>query len=144
MSAGEAPSIFTRIILGEVPSHRVFENAHVFAFLDINPLALGHTLVVPKREVERLEALPEEEAAAIGAALGRIARAVLETVGAQDYNVLQNNGPTAGQVVRHVHFHIIPRRAGDGLGYRWNTKQADAGELAELAAKIAARLAEGA
>lgn len=136
MSAAAADSIFSRIIRGEIPCQRIFENEHVLAFLDINPLSEGHTLVVPKRQCERLEDLPPEEAAAIARVLGPIARRVLVATAARDYNVLQNNGPTSGQEVPHVHFHIIPRRAGDGLGYRWKPKPADPAVLAELAQRI--------
>lgn len=136
-------SIFTRIIRGEIPCQRVFESPTVFAFLDINPLAPGHTLVVPKRQVERLELLPENEAADIARVLGRIARAILAVTGAPDYNVLQNNGSSAGQVVPHVHFHIIPRREHDGLGFRWNPKPAGADELKALRDRLAAILTAG-
>ncbi|GMU82361.1 MAG: hypothetical histidine triad protein [Planctomycetota bacterium] len=136
-------SIFTRIIRGEIPCQRVFESPTVFAFLDINPLAPGHTLVVPKRQVERLEQLPENEAADIARVLGRIARAILAVTGAPDYNVLQNNGSSAGQVVPHVHFHIIPRREHDGLGFRWNPKPAGAEELKALRGRLAAILTAG-
>ncbi len=136
-------SIFTRIIRGEIPCQRVFESPTVFAFLDINPLAPGHTLVVPKRQVERLEQLPENEAADIARVLGRIARAILAVTGAPDYNVLQNNGSSAGQVVPHVHFHIIPRREHDGLGFRWNPKPAGAEELKALRDRLAAILTAG-
>lgn len=131
-------SIFSRIIAGEIPCHRVFENDHVLAFLDINPLAAGHTLVVPKTAAARLEDLPPDAAAEVARQLGPIARRVLAAVGAEDYNVLQNNGPASGQEVPHVHFHIIPRRHGDGLGYRWNPTPANQDELAKLAAQIAA------
>lgn len=136
-------SIFTRIIRGEIPCQRVFESPTVFAFLDINPLAPGHTLVVPKRQVERLEQLPEDEAADIARVLGRIARAILAVTGAPDYNVLQNNGSSAGQVVPHVHFHIIPRREHDGLGFRWNAKAAGDDELKSLRDRLAAILMPG-
>jgi histidine triad (HIT) family protein len=136
--AGRAPdSIFVKIIQGEIPCHRVFENDQLLAFLDVNPLSEGHTLVIPKRPVERLEDLPPEEAAEIARHLGAIARRVLAATGATDYNVLQNNGKLAGQVVPHVHFHIIPRSVDDGLGYRWNPKPAAPDELAELARRIA-------
>lgn len=130
-------SIFTKIIKGEIPCHRVFENEHLLAFLDITPLSKGHTLVVTKRQVERLEDLPPDEAAEVARQLGAIARRVLTATGAKAYNVLQNNGRVAGQEVPHVHFHIIPRQAGDGLGYRWNAAPAKPEELAELAQRIA-------
>lgn len=129
-------SIFTRIIKGEIPCHRVLENEHVIAFLDINPLAEGHTLVVPKRQAERLEQLSPAEAAEVGRVLGEVARRVLSATGAPAYNVLQNNGAAAGQEVPHVHFHIIPRSAGDGLGYRWNPKKVSQEALKALAERM--------
>jgi histidine triad (HIT) family protein len=137
MAGAAEDSIFTRIVKGEIPCHRVFENERVLAFLDITPLSAGHTLVIPKRQVERLEDLPPEDAAEIARQLGAIARRVCAATGAEGYNILQNNGRVSGQEVPHVHFHIIPRQAGDGLGYRWNAKPADADTLAELARRIA-------
>lgn len=139
MSAA-APSVFTRIIRGEIPCHRVFDSATVLAFLDINPLAPGHTLVVPKRQVELLHELPADEAGDLGRCLGAIAQQVIAAVGVRAYNILQNNGAASGQEVPHVHFHIIPRVPGDGLGYRWHPTQLPADELAKLAKRIAAGL----
>lgn len=131
-----AETIFSKIIAGEIPCHKVFESEHVLAFLDINPLAPGHTLVVPKRAVERLEELPADEAAEIGRVLGGIARRVIKATGAAGYNVLQNNGQVSGQEVLHVHFHIIPRQAGDGLGYRWHPKSVSQDELKEMCERV--------
>ena len=130
--------IFGRIVAGEIPCQRVFENENVLAFLDINPLAEGHTLVIPRRCVERYDELTPDEAAALAQALSRVARMVMGVVGAAGYNILQNNGRVAGQEVAHVHFHIIPRREGDGLGYRWKPQPADPAALAALAARIRA------
>ncbi len=132
--------IFCKIIRGQVPCQRVFENDHVLAFLDIGPLANGHTVIVPKNHVPSLEDLPGEWAACLAEAFGPIARAVIGAVGAEGFNLLQNNGPVAGQLVPHVHFHLIPRRTGDGLGYRWNARPATAAELAGLAERIRAAL----
>ncbi|MBK9119723.1 MAG: HIT family protein [Phycisphaerales bacterium] len=129
-------SIFTKIVAGEIACHRVYEDEHVLAFLDIRPLADGHTLVIPKRSVERLDQLTEDEAAALGRALLRVARRVVTVVGATDYNLLQNNGACAGQEVPHVHFHIIPRHRGDGLGYRWQPQDRTPEALAALAARL--------
>ena len=142
MSAGvlDSDCIFCKIIRGEIPCQRVFESQHALAFLDINPLAPGHTVLIPKHHVEFLEDLPEDWAGGLGCVFGRIARAVSSVVQAQGYNVLQNNGSVAGQVVPHVHFHIVPRRADDGLGYRWKAKPASAEELAELAERIQSAL----
>lgn len=131
-------TIFTRIIRGEIPCHKVYEDAHVFAFLDIGPLSTGHTLVIPKEPAETLDKLSDEAAAAIGRVLPRLCRAVLKATGATAYNVLQNNGAAAHQAVFHVHFHIIPRLEGKGLGIEWKTQKLDHASGAELAARIAA------
>jgi histidine triad (HIT) family protein len=136
--AGGSPSIFARIIAGEIPCPRVFENQHVLALLDINPLAEGHTLLLPKRTVERLADLPAEDAAELAKALTVVERKVLAVTGAPACNVLLNDGRLAGQEVPHLHFHIIPRHEGDGLGYRWRPKKADPQALAALAQRIQA------
>ena len=107
-------SIFSKIIRGEIPSHKVYEDDFVIAILDIAPLAEGHTLVIPKEPAERLDLLGDEHAAGVGRVLPRIARAIMKVTGADAYNILQNNGRDAGQVVPHVHFHIIPRFPGRG------------------------------
>lgn len=137
MGAGQ-PSIFARIVAGEIPCQRVFENEHVLAFLDINPLAEGHTLLLPKRTVARLEDLTPDEAAEMGRCLVIVARKIIAATGAEGYNVLENNGQVASQEVPHVHFHIIPRRAGDGLGFRWKPQQRSREELDALAERIRA------
>ena len=119
------PTIFGRILDGEIPCHRVYEDEYVLAFLDVGPLSLGHVLVIPKERVAFLHELSDDAAAAIGRVLPRITRAVMDVTGCADYNVLQNNGAGANQAVFHVHFHIIPKHSdGSGLGIEWN-----AGEL---------------
>lgn len=135
-------TIFDKILSGEIPCHRVYEDDQVLAFLDIGPLSRGHTLVIPRERKAHLHQLSDESAAAIGRVLPRLARAVLEATGASDYNVLQNNGAAAHQAVMHVHFHIIPRRGGDGLGVGWNASSLDPGDAAELVAGITSALAE--
>lgn len=135
------PTIFTRIINGEIPCHRIYADAHVFSFLDINPLSRGHVLVVPREERAMLHELSDEAAAALGRALPRVARAVMAATGASHYNILQNNGALAHQAVPHVHFHVIPRFPdGSGLGIRWESRSLDAADGAALAARIAAAL----
>ena len=135
------PSIFTRIILREIPCHEVYRDAHVIAFLDISPLSVGHVLVVPVEEREFLHELSEDSAAAIGRALPRVARAVIAATEATAYNVLQNNGAAAHQAVPHVHFHIIPKYGegsgvGCGLGVDWNAGQLASADATILVAKI--------
>lgn len=134
-------SIFSRIIRGEIPCHKVYEDDRVFAFLDVNPISHGHTLVIPREEVATLDQLSDESAAAIGRALPRIARAVMKATGTSAFNVLQNNGAAAHQAVPHVHFHIIPKHAdGSGLGIGWPAHKLDPAGGADLAARITAAL----
>ncbi len=129
-------TIFQKILNGEIPCHRVYEDEHVLAFLDIYPLSTGHTLVIPKEPVETLDQLSDESAAAIGRVLPRLCRAVLKGTGARHFNVLQNNGVPAHQAVSHVHFHIIPKEDdGSGLGIGWDTTPLNHGD--DLAATIA-------
>ncbi|MFM9180013.1 MAG: HIT family protein [Phycisphaerales bacterium] len=131
------PSIFSRIAAGEIPCHRVYEDEHVIAFLDIAPVSRGHVLVVPKEERERLHELSPDSAAALGRALQRVAAAVVRATGAADYNVLQNNGAAAHQAVMHVHFHVIPKHAdGTGLGVGWRAGTLDQARAPALAAQI--------
>jgi histidine triad (HIT) family protein len=111
--------IFCRIAAGEIPAALVHETEQVVAFLDIAPLAEGHLLLIPRAHFARLEEVPGEVAAALASELPRLGRAVRQVTGAQGYNLLVNDGKVAGQEVEHVHFHLIPRAPGDGLGYRW-------------------------
>ena len=121
-------TIFTKIIAGEIPCLRVYEDEHVLAFLDINPLSPGHTLVIPKEAVATLGELSDDAGAAIGRVLPRLCRAVVKATGAKDYNILQNNGAGAHQAVFHVHFHIIPKTEGKGLGIKWTPGSLSDGE----------------
>lgn len=134
MSAADC--VFCKIVAGDIPCHRVFESERVLAFLDIQPLSEGHTVVIPKDHAERLDTLDPADAAAVAAELGGLGKRICEAVSGDGYNVLQNNGAVSGQVVQHVHFHIIPRHADDGLGYRWNARSASNEQLGALAARI--------
>ena len=134
-----AETVFAKILRGEIPCHRIYEDAAVLAFLDVNPLSRGHTLVIPKEPAETIDQLSDDAAAAVGRVLPRIARAVLAATGARAFNVLQNNGAEAHQAVFHVHFHIIPKYDdGTGLGIGWKAGALPDG--AELAASISGRL----
>lgn len=119
-------TIFSKIIAGEIPCHRIYEDELVLAFLDVGPLARGHTLVIPKEAKATLAELSDDSAAAIGRILPRLCRAIVKATGCTDYNILQNNGPAAHQAVFHVHFHIIPRfpeapTSQQGLGFEWES-----------------------
>ena len=132
-----ADTIFSKIIRGEIPCYRVYEDDKVLAFLDVFPLSPGHTLVIPKEAKATLDQLSDESAAAIGRVLPRIARAVMKATGATAFNILQNNGSEAHQAVMHVHFHIIPKVGDDGLGIGWEAGKLDSAKGAELQRAIA-------
>jgi len=133
-----ADTVFSKILRGEIPSHKVYEDPHVLAFLDVNPLARGHVLVIPKEAAETLDQLSDESAAALGRVLPRLCRAVQRVTGVRDYNVLENNGSGAHQAVFHVHFHIIPKpSAEEGLDLRWVPKKLDGAAGAALAGALA-------
>lgn len=136
-----AETIFSKILAGEIPCFRVYEDAQVLAFLDINPLSKGHTLVIPKEPAATLDQLSDESAAALGRVLPRLSRAILQATGAQAFNVLQNNGASAHQAVLHVHFHIIPKYPdGSGLGIGWPARTLNPDEGKALATTIEDRL----
>ena len=128
-------SIFTKIIAGEIPCAKVAASESEIAFLDIAPWPKGHTLVVPKTEVVRLEELDAEQVQSLMSFLQQTARAVSKAFGGCDYNILLNNGPESGQEVPHVHFHIIPRGGDPDFSFARRLEYAD-GEMVEVAAKI--------
>ena len=122
-------TIFQKIINGDIQCHRVYENEHVLAFLDVAPLSAGHTIVIPKEPVASLHELSPESGAAIGEALVNIAKAIVQVTGCETYNLLQNNGELAHQAVFHVHFHIIPKKTEqDGLVIDWLPSELANGE----------------
>jgi histidine triad (HIT) family protein len=108
-----ADNIFRKILDGEIPSHDVYEDENTYAFLDVNPLARGHTLVIPKQDAETLEDL-DDGGEALFDTVRRLAPHVADAVDAPAYNIGLNNGEAAGQEVPHVHAHIVPRFEGDG------------------------------
>lgn len=112
--------LFCKIIHGEIPAEKVYEDKDTIAFLDIHPTSIGHTLLVPKKHYDLLTDMPHKELAAFATSLQNVMKG-FQTY-ADGVNILQNNGKAAGQLVSHVHFHIIPRRDGDGirLGH-WDT-----------------------
>ena len=128
--------VFCEIVSGRIPSLKVFENDHVLAFLDINPVSDGHTLVIPKAHYACLHECPADVLAETAKVVKMLSAVVPGTMGADDYNVLCNNGSAAGQVVKHVHFHIIPRKAGDGVFGRWPAYQYPDGTAGTIAEKI--------
>jgi len=125
--------IFCKIAAGEIPAAVVHQDEHLVVFLDISPLAEGHLLVIPREHWANLADMPAEQCAGLFSFMPRLGQALLKVTGAAGFNLLLNSGAVAGQVVPHVHCHLVPRRAGDGLGYRWNARQYAAGRDSELA-----------
>lgn len=134
-------TVFDKILSGEIPCHKVYEDDHVLAFFDIGPVSLGHTLLIPKERKTMLHELSEESAAAIGRVLPKLCRAVLAATGAKAYNILQNNGSEAHQIVTHVHFHIIPRSGEQGLEIGWNAGSLPPEDAQDLLEKMKQTLA---
>lgn len=131
--------LFCKIVSGEIPSYKVYEDSSTLAFLDINPVSRGHTVVLPKVHTGSFTEMVPDDAGLLFAAVNRVMKAVLKTLGAPAANVGLNNGEIAGQSVPHVHVHIIPRYENDGGGSMHTIVdgEADTGELEELAALIA-------
>ena len=128
-------SIFTKIIQGEIPCEKIYETNSEIAFLDIMPCAKGHTLVIPKHEVKRLEDLPESEALSLMRTIQYVAKTVSAAFEGIDYNLILNNGANAGQEVEHVHFHVLPRPQGSLRPFHQRANYAE-GEMQEVGAKI--------
>jgi len=133
-------NVFARILRGEIPAQKIFEDERTLAFMDVMPQADGHTLVIPKTEAENIFDLPQESLAATILTTQRIARAVQKAFDAPGILVAQLNGRGAGQSVFHIHFHVIPRF--DGIDLRFHARgMADPQLLAEHASKIRAAFA---
>lgn len=137
-------SIFDKIIAGDIPCHRLYEDEHVLAFLDVGPISRGHCLLIPKTGYVELDDMPAEVGAAMGRVMPKLCAALKAATGCDGVNVLQNNGSAAGQVVMHVHFHFIPRYVDDdtGLDFQWGAGQLGNADAAELKTKIVTALAK--
>ncbi len=134
--------VFCKIVAGEIPAAVVWDSPWAVAFLDINPAAPGHVLLVLREHYEQLTAVPGSLLSAALGELPKLAQAVISATGAQGLNLLQNNGRVAGQVIPHVHFHLIPRNEGDRVtvGWRQGTYETPE-EMNRMAERIRAALA---
>ncbi len=136
--ASDANCIFCKIVAGTIPCFKLHEDAASLAFLDINPVSTGHALVIPKAHAPNLfDSIDVDLAAAIATAR-RVATAINKVLQPAGLNLLQANGPGAGQSVFHLHLHVIPRQQGDGIKMTWEPKPGDMAELAKLAERIRA------
>jgi histidine triad (HIT) family protein len=132
--------IFCKIIAGQIPCVKVYEDDAVLAFLDIGPLVPGHTLVIPKSHYATVMETPPETLAAVAQRLPKISKAVLAATGAPACHLLANNGSEAMQSVHHLHFHILPRGKGESFRIPWNAGSLDKAAATTLAANIAQRI----
>jgi histidine triad (HIT) family protein len=130
------PSVFTRIIGGELPAAKVYEDEHTFAFMDAGQVNPGHVIVATRRQVETILELDDELAGALFRTAARVARAVDAAFRPEGITVLQANRPAGWQTVPHVHLHVLPRHQGDGVGLVWPRKEPPLAQLLELAARI--------
>ena len=126
--------VFCAIAAGEIPSFKVYEDDLVLAYLDINPFSKGHTLVIPKEHNTGLLDTSDTTLANLIASVKKVAAHLKSTLPCDGFNILQNNGEAAGQTVKHLHFHIVPRLAGDDL--RFVSAKGDMEKLAALAESL--------
>ena len=129
--------IFCKILRGEIPCFKIYEDGEVLAFLDVNPLAPGHALVIPKHHARDILESPGVWTGKAFAAAGLVARAVQKTLAPDGISIVQANGPGAQQSVFHLHVHVIPRTADDGLTMNWELVPGDMDEISKLAEQIA-------
>ncbi len=128
--------IFCEMVAGQIPVTKIYEDEVVLAFLDIGPVSDGHTLVIPRQHFEKLHDCPVELLGRVSSRLGKIAKAVAAGMNSEGYNLLCNNGRAAGQLVSHLHFHIIPRNSGDGVFNRWPAYKYQEGKIEQIAVRI--------
>lgn len=134
------PTVFERLLSGELPCAKVYEDAHVFAFMDAGQVNDGHVIVATRRPCETLLDCSEEEAAALMRAARRIAQVLQAEFAPEGITVLQANRPVGWQTVPHLHLHVLPRWSGDGVELGWPRKEPGLAHLQALAARIAPQL----
>jgi histidine triad (HIT) family protein len=142
MASYDPTNVFAKILRGELPSYKVYEDDRAFAFLDIMPRAPGHALVIPKAPARNILDVAPDDLAHVMKVVQRIARAGMKVFGADGVTVQQFSEPAGGQVVLHLHVHVMPRRAGVALKPPASFKE-DPAVLSDQANKLAAALAEG-
>ena len=140
ISEHDAGCIFCRIISGEIPCHKVFENQYILCFLDIGPVVFGHTLVIPKQHIRNIFDMPPDINARLVEELPALARAVCAAAASPACHILLNIGAEAMQSVSHAHYHIIPRKNGDGFFVPWNPGKLRPDDAQNLISRINAAL----
>jgi len=132
----QADCIFCKIIAGEIPCFKLYEDEDTLAFMDINPASEGHALVIPREHAADVHAVSEGAIAATVITARRIATAVDRTLNPEGLNLVQCNGPAAGQSVFHFHMHVLPRSDGDELKLNWGLEAGDMAAIGKLAERI--------
>jgi len=128
--------IFCKIVKGDIPSEKLLEDSASLAFMDIGPVAPGHALLIPRNHFSTVDEMDPETAGQVLANLPRLVSAIKGATECEGVNVLQNNGSVAGQLVGHVHFHIIPRNTRDRFEFNWPADKYQEGQIGLLAGKI--------
>ena len=132
--------VFCKIAANEIPSKKVYEDESFLAFLDINPANAGHTLIIPKSHYQTIISIPEDDLFGLVKVIKRLASAVRETMAAEGLNVHQSNGTVAGQIIPHLHFHLIPRSKDDGFSFGWPHKTLPDEEMESVRKKLAEKM----
>ncbi len=127
--------IFCKIVAGEIPSYKVYEDESVVAFLDIEPISKGHTLIVPKKHFKNMEAIPENELGKLMNGVKNVGKIIKDKVQIEGYNIMENNDPVSGQTIPHIHWHIIPRSNNDSIEM-WPRGEYMEGEAEEIINKL--------
>ncbi len=128
--------IFCKIVAGEIPSTKVHEDERTVAFMDVNPGARGHLLVIPREHAADLHAISDEDLAAVARTARDMAAKAVDRLGAEGVNIIQNNGRAAWQTVFHYHVHVVPRWQGDPIELPWTPAPGDADEIAATAKEL--------
>jgi histidine triad (HIT) family protein len=136
----DANCIFCKIVAGQIPSFKLLDDDQTIAFMDINPVNPGHALAVAKGHWPTVDVIPGAVLAAVATTAQKVARAVISELEPNGVNLLQANGPGAGQSVPHFHIHVMPRRPGDGVALNWDYKPGDMAEIEAIYRRLKAVL----
>ncbi len=132
--------VFCKIVKGEIPAQKLYEDEHIISFLDVFPVGRGHSLVVPKVHCSNLQEAPPEILGHLTQAAQKVAKALVSGLRADAFNMFLNNGKVAGQIVPHLHFHILPRFADDGFKLGFQKIEYQDGEIDKIRTKVAAQI----
>jgi histidine triad (HIT) family protein len=133
----EPDCIFCQIVAGELPAHKVYEDEHTLAFMDINPATRGHALVIPRRHARNLLEIGAEDLSATALTAQQLARRVSDRLGAEGVNLINSCGAMAWQTVFHFHIHVIPRYRDDPMKLPWTPAPGDVDAIAAVAKELA-------